>query len=240
LIVDYLTNRQQYVSYNGGVSSMRDIEYGVSQGSILGPLLFLLYVNDIDTVCQYLHFLLFADDTNILYTNSDVDVLFRVANSELLKLSDWFKANKLSLNVQKTNYIMFGYKKIESHATNDDLSYSMIIDSVVIEKVNHVKFFGTIIDDKLSWHKHISNAELKLSRALHSMSRLRHKLNRSCRLTLYYSLIYSHLNYCTMLWGSASKTALSKLLLLQKRAVRIIDNFDYRSHTDPLYKKYNL
>jgi len=101
LLKSYLTNRKQYVIYNNQKSNLEDIKLGVPQGSILGPLLFLLYVNNMTNISQYLMFLLFADDTNLIYSNANLEELFRVINSELEKLSDWFKANRLSLNVKK-------------------------------------------------------------------------------------------------------------------------------------------
>ena len=91
---------------------MRSIICGVPQGSILGPLLFILYVNDIASCCEMLKLILFADDTNLFYSNRDYSELERVVNIDLSKLADWFKANKLSLNAAKTNFILFGYKKI--------------------------------------------------------------------------------------------------------------------------------
>jgi len=101
LFKSYLTNRKQYVTYNSCKSSLQQINLGVPQGSILGPLLFILYVNDMANISKYLIFLLFADDTNILYANASFKELLRVVNTELEKLSDWFKANRLSLNKKK-------------------------------------------------------------------------------------------------------------------------------------------
>ena len=109
LIRDYLMNRKQYVQFNNHTSEMNIVNCGVPQGSILGPLLFLLYINDMPLVCKQLLFILFADDTNILYSNSDPMQLMNIVNSDLAILSDWFKANKLSLKVQKTSFIMFGF-----------------------------------------------------------------------------------------------------------------------------------
>src|SRR5207244_1854908 len=112
LIKSNLNNRKQYVNYNNCTSTVKPIQCGVPQGSILGPLLFLLYINDMTYCCKNLHFLLFADDTNIFYSNPSLLQLMHIVNGELDSLSNWFKANKLSLNIKKTNYMMFGYKKI--------------------------------------------------------------------------------------------------------------------------------
>ena len=113
LIKNYLFNRQQFVRFNNSQSSLKNAYCGVPQGSILGPLLFLLYINDITYCCKYLKFILFADDTNLLYSNPDFNQLINITNSELDILSDWFRANMLSLNVAKTNYMLFGFKKMQ-------------------------------------------------------------------------------------------------------------------------------
>jgi hypothetical protein len=106
----YLSDRQQYVVFNNCASSNRSISFGVPQGSVLGPLLFLLYINDIVSCSKLLYFILFADDTNLLCSNTNIDKLIETINIELTNLSSWFKANKLSLNIKKTNYILFGKK----------------------------------------------------------------------------------------------------------------------------------
>lgn len=111
---NYLLNRQQYVFLNESSSSLRVINCGVPQGSVLGPLLFILYINDIVNCSNILKFILFADDTNIFHSDTNVFQLMTTINCELLKLSKWFKANKLSLNVKKTNYILFGRKKFRT------------------------------------------------------------------------------------------------------------------------------
>ena len=160
-------------------------------------------------------------------------------NSELKILSDWFKANKLSLNVQKTNFMIFGYKKMPTN-TNSSMNFNIHIDNVNITEVENTKFLGTIIDRKLSWQQHITYIALKISKALGTMKRLRYKLPRSCLLALYYSLIYPHLYYCNIVWGCASKSLLNELVVLQKRAIRVINNANYRCHTDPLFKLCNV
>ena len=108
----YLSNRRQYVCMGGANSGPREVACGVPQGSVLGPLLFLIYINDIANCSSLLHFILFADDTNLFFSHPDINHLHSTINSELDKLSDWFIANRLSLNIKKTNYIMFGYKHL--------------------------------------------------------------------------------------------------------------------------------
>jgi len=189
-------------------------------------------------VSNLLYFILFADDTNIFYSNSDGQELVNTINSELANLADWFKANRLSLNAQKTSFMLFGYKR--NPVFLDGSEFKIVMDDNKISQVEVTKFLGVLIDRKLTWQQHINSLSLKISKSLCIMSRLRNKLSSNCLLSLYYSLIYSHLNYCIILWGSASKTNLQKLIILQKRAVRIINKSHYLSHTDPIFKKYSL
>ena len=114
----YLTNRKQYVQYNDTSSSLKNIICGVPQGSILGPLLFLIYVNDISHVSEFLFMVMFADDTNALVTNKDFSILEEICNNEMLKITDWVNANKLSLNVKKLNicYLRVGDWWVQSKA----------------------------------------------------------------------------------------------------------------------------
>jgi hypothetical protein len=217
---------------------MQSISLGVPQGSILGPLLFLMYINDIDCVSKLLYFCLFADDTNILYHNSDYNDLCNVMNAELCILSDWFRANRLSINIKKTNFILFGFKRIPLNINLN--SQGIIIDSQLISRVTSTKFLGIIIDEKLTWQPHTTHVALKIANAVNIMSRLKYKLPKHCLLTLYYSLLYPHFNYGILVWGSASNTVLHKLVLFQKRALRIIDKTHYLSHTNPIFKKYRL
>ena len=136
-ISDYLSSRSQSVFIDGTLSSSRLIKFGVPQGSILGPLLFILFINDIVSSSSILKFLLFADDTNLMYSHSNIETLFSTVNKELDKLATWFNLNRLSLNLNKTNYILFGYKR-----TRVPAHLSLTIDGTLILEVDHTKFLG--------------------------------------------------------------------------------------------------
>ena len=245
-IRDYLCNRKQYVLLNNCKSQMLPLTVGVPQGSILGPLLFLLYINDIVDCCSHLNFILFADDTNILYANDNLITLIKIINTELSKLSDWFKANWLSLNLAKTSYMTFGYKNysVSKCVSSDDsgqiFHLNLKIDDTVIDKVETTKFLGVMIDPKFLWHNHISYLSAKIAKSLYILSRIRFKLSRKYLIQLYHSLIYPHLNYCNILWGNASSTALNHLKILQKRALRLINRTSYLEHTDPLFSQSGI
>ena len=146
-IQTYLSDRKQCVKICDSSSNALGVSCGVPQGSVLGPRLFILYINDICNVSKILKFVLFADDTNILYSDANVNNLNNVVNSELDKLNTRFIINKLSLNVSKTNYILFGNRKVHS-----DLDIKIHNDKIT--RVSETKFLGVWIDEKLNWKKH--------------------------------------------------------------------------------------
>ena len=232
----YLSNRQQCVSINGVSSTLKHITCGVPQGSILGPLLFVIYINDIVECSPSLTKILFADDTNLFHSDKDVLKLFRTVNHELFTLSEWFKANKLSLNAKKTHYILFTNKKVDMAEMNLELK----IDDIILECVDQTKFLGVYIDKKLNWIAHIDYISPKISRGLGITSRVRNVLPCEVLLMLYYTLIYPYLSYCCIIWGHASKKVLNRLIILQKRSIRIITGSTYLSSTGPLFKQLNL
>jgi hypothetical protein len=146
----YLSDRLQFVSIGSASSNKRIIKCGVPQGSILGPLLFITYINDIVNVTNLASLILYADDTNMFLTNSDIDELARNANTELAKLSKWFTANRLSFNIKKTNFILFRTK-------NKKISFipEIKVDNVAVTQVSCTKFLGVLINDTLTWNDHI-------------------------------------------------------------------------------------
>ena len=234
LLKSYLTNRKQFVLYDGSNSNIVDVHSGVPQGSILGPLLFLVYINDINNCSDILKLFLFADDTTALHSDTNLDRLISTMNSELHKLANWLKANKLSLNVTKTHYMLFGFKNIPlGH-------YPITLDGINLERVKFTKFLGITIDDKLSWSRHITNIGLKVSQGLGILYRLRQHIPLSILHILYQTLILPHLTYCAILWGGAYPTTLGPLLVLQKKALRVITFSDYCAPSTPLFLKFGF
>ena len=229
--IDYLKNRQQYVTFQSQDSQKQNLTCGVPQGSILGPLLFIIYINDIINSSPLLHFIIFADDTSVLYSHNNLRTLTNRLNCELSKLSKWFKTNKLSLNINKTNFINF------QKATSNEENCSVLIDGSPLTEKQSTKFLGVIIDSHLTWNEHILNVHKTISRNIGILYKLRHFLSEKSLLVLYNSLILSHILYSNIIWGNCSITKINSILLLQKRAMRIIINANYLSHTEPVFHR---
>ena len=225
----YLSRRLQYVTYNGSQSSQQMIKCGVPQGSILGPLLFLIYINDLRIVCKSTEPVLFADDTNLFSSGSNAISLQDGVNNDLAIIAEWLKVNKLSLNIKKTHFMCF------SARNKYRPGISLQIDGEVIAEVNKSKFLGVVIDNKLSWKDHISFVCRKVARGIGVIIKARKVLHNESLKCLYYSFIYPYMIYCNQVWGSACKTNIEPLQVLQKRAVRIILGVHPRSPSEPLF-----
>ena len=147
----YLSNREQYVSVNGYNSRNRNDTCGVPQGSVLGPLLFLIYIHDIPNTSSTLAFYLFADDTSIYFESENLEQPQKIVNRELKHVKKWLDANKLALNVDKTNFVVF-------HSSQKPLCDNIIITfgKQHMDKAKHVKFLGLLLDETLSWKHHLS------------------------------------------------------------------------------------
>ena len=237
----YLTKRSHYVQCNDTSSSIREIETGVPQGSILGPLLFIIYMNNIHTVSDKFSFILYADDTTLISplcsfshcSHNDMNYVSTMINLELTKISNWLAVNKLSLNAAKTKCMLFhNYQKI---INEDDIPH-LTINDTVIERVTEFNFLGLTINEFMNWNSHSSKISNKISRTLGVMNRLKRYLPFSALKLMYSSLILSHLQFAITSWGFEWE----RLSKLQKRAIRIMTNSKYNAHTDPLFKSLKL
>ena len=219
---NYLTNRQQYVSMDGTESSKQKVVCGIPQGSSLGPLLFLIYINDIPNCSEKLSFRIFADDTNIFISSSNSIELETLVNQEILKVKEWCDINKLTINLKKTNYMIIKSSKKEMHNTfdikilnNDGSSYSLI-------QKDHIKYLGVLIDDTISWKHHISFICSRISRNSGIFLKLRHYISLQQLKQLYYNLIYPYLSYAVISWGSAYTSHLKKIQVKQNHIIRVL------------------
>jgi hypothetical protein len=229
----YLTNRHQYVSYDNVSSTYEVVTCGVPQGSVLGPLLFLLYINDIALVSEKLFSILFADDSNMFISGKYLEPMIDTLNFELSKIVTWLNANKLSLNVEKSHYIVFARQNVTCHK-------SIVINNQVVERVLHTKFLGVIIDYKLSWSNHINYIKSKIAKGTGIIYKARKVLNINTLITLYYSFIFPYLTYCIEIWGCTYKTSLQPLHIQQKKILRLITSTSRRKSSQPLFLKFNI
>ena len=230
----YLSNRHQFVTYNGATSCKQVIRCGVPQGSILGPLLFLIYINDLSAVCDHSQPFLFADDTNLFISGKNICQLQQNMENDLMNIAEWLKANKLSLNIKKTHFMVFTNKN------KTPPNMELHIGDRPIERVEHTKFLGMILDHKLTWKNHINFISNKIAKGIGIIKKVRKCLNSDTLISLYYSFVYPYMIYCNHVWGNTCKSNMNSLVLLQKKIIRIVCGVKPKEHTDPLLKKLKL
>ena len=248
----YLSGRRQFVHIGGVSSSMLEIILGVPQGSILGPLLFLLYINDLP-LCTKILVLMFADDTTLLASGKNLVELYQYVNEQLHIICTFFRLNRLALHPKKTQYILFS-KNLEAKNTNLVL-YLNNNNPNVEENVNlkipllrvlgkeddpAIKFLGIYIDPNNDYKYHVKTVVKKLSTALYFLRTAKSFLTQKSLTFIYYSLFHSHLIYGIQIWSCCTQSLITNIFKLQKKAIRIIHNAKYNSHTESLFKKSKI
>ena len=213
----YLNNRKQFVTLNGSDSSLKPISTGVPQGSVQGSKLFLVYINDLNKCVKYLKVYHFADDTNMLQPANSLKNVAKRMNFDLKNLSQWLKANKLSLNFAKTKLIIF-----HSSSKKIDHNLTFKLDGKRLTPISTVKYLGVLLDDHLLWSKQINHVTTKLNQAIGILSTLRNNTSLKTLKMTYHSLFSSHLYYGSQLWGHINLTNQNKIQKLQNRALRKI------------------
>ena len=196
--------------------------------------MFLIYINDLSSVSKILTAILFADDTTLINSNKCLNTLVDRFNKELKNIVNWLNANRLSLNIDKTNFMVFKGKNKNHHDPH------IMINGSCIDQVQKAKFLGVIIDCNLRWTDHIKHVTQKISKGIGIIIKARKYFNCETLLNLYNTLILPYISYCIHVWGTAANVYSSKIHILQKKIVRIIDGAPPRTHSQPLFDKLKI
>ena len=233
LCKNYLTCRKQYTQIHEAQSSQLDINIGVPQGSILGPFLFLVFVNDLPNCSDTFKFITYADDTTLISTiNHQTMHDINSLNTELNKVYEWLCTNKLSLNISKTKFLIF-------HTPHRQITPPVItINNTQIENVDTFNFLGVTLDKHMTWKSHINKVVKKIAQITGALNNLKNMIPLAAKMHIYNALIVPHLNYGILAWGFSSST--NNIYKMQKKSLRAINNSKYNSHTDPIFKKLGL
>ena len=236
LFKNYLTNRKQYVRVNNINSDMREITCGVPQGSVLGPLLFILYINDIANCCNEGYFRIFADDTGIFCHSNDITSLIQKSEIILKNVYEWFIHNKLTLNVSKTAFIIFRSKRYPESNLPDSITYN----DIKINRVSQIKYLGLIFDEYMSWNAHVADLCNKLKCFFSIFYNIRNYVNKDHIRVIYYTMIYSRIKYGCIVYGLTSVDNLEKIQVMQNKLLKVISHKPYRFSTNKLHNELFL
>ena len=187
----------------------------------MGPLLFLLYINDISRLSNLGAYVLFADDTNIFVEGATAQEAYEKSNELLKCLYKYMILNKLHVNMSKCCYMHFKPRSTSSDE-NKELDLQLKIDGFTIKKCSQARFLGVIIDEKLNWDAHIKFLKRKLNYAISTLYRIMDSIPKELHRDLYYTLFESHLSYCITVWGNAAQFRMTSLWTVQKQCVRIL------------------
>jgi hypothetical protein len=252
----YLSNRTQFVDIDGNYSLEKIILTCILQGSILGPILFLIYINDLHLVAKALT-VMFADDTFCLKAESDLNLLMDQLNTDINNIAIWFKANKLAVNISKTKYIIFRMKgkKIPNNLAPlvfNENEANMPFNPTLITNLERIhdnhpdkncrsyKLLGIYLDEHLTLDHHVSNLVNKLTKSLYCIRAAKNNLNYKGLRSLYFALIHSHLSYCPIILSTLSSSNKTKIFKIQKKAIRIMTSSTYNAHTMPLFIQHKI
>ena len=229
----YLSGRQQMCVINGRSSNSRFVRCGIPQGTILGPLLFLIYINDLPNCLTYSRARMFADDTNLTYASNNIYDINNKFNEDLANVAEWLSANKLTLNQSKTEFMLIGSRqRIKTLQTVPLLA----INGVPVRQVAHTKSLGTYIDENLSWNVHVEKLCKKVASGISALKRIRPFASPNTMQLIYNCLVQPYFDYCSVVWDSCGSTLAEKLQKLQNRAARVLTFSTYDTNADHLFE----
>ena len=231
----YLTDRSQFAYIANSKSPLKPINHGVPQGSVLGPLLFLLYINDLHKCIRKSETYHFADDTHLLNFSKTVWNLCGRVNSDLRILVSWLNANKISLNASKTEFVIF-----RSPWKRMDCIPRLKLFGKILTPSKSVKYLGVHLDEHLNWKVHTGIVAAKLRRANGAISKLRHYVPRKVLLDVYHAIFVSHMRYACQVWGLCDNTVTHRIQVLQNTALRLITFNEPRTSASPLFSELGL
>ena len=192
LIKSYLSEREQYVSQNGQHSNYNNITCGVPQGSVLGPLLFILYINDLPKISNNFKPILFADDTNLIFYDKTILNLKDKMQTDINKLFKWLNINILSIHINKTNVLLFNIRN-----KNENIKLNLYINNIKLKQVTDIKMLDVYIDDKLNWKKQINYVATKLCRVIAILNKVKHKFDIKTLILLYNFFLFTPKLLCS-------------------------------------------
>ena len=232
--MSYLSDRSQRTKFGDHLSDTCPIDVGLPQGSVIGPWLFNLYINDLATFSDTLNTTLFCDDSTLYLSDKNINSLYHRANTELHRLNTWVIANRLTINTDKTVAMLFSTRKIKNVPLlliKNNYTYD------IIKRVQSTKFLGILYDENLSFKPHISSLTRKLSKLAGMFYTLHSFLPSRILQIIYNAHVNSALNYNTPIWCCNYRNNIEPLLKIQKRIIRNVTKSDYLAHSKPLFKK---
>ena len=239
LLTSFLNNRKTYTNVNEINSDYLLNSWGLPQGTVLAPLLFLIYINDMPNCIKNFALRLFADDSNVFITSNRLEELYTYGNQVLYQLYQWMLCNKLSLNLSKTNYIIFKPSDhINKYINNNKLT--LTLNNSFVTRVYSVKYLGVIIDDQLNWQEHINNLTVKLNKFVGIFYKRKNLLPLQCRKNIYNCFILSNINYGIEVYGYTTKTILHPLDMACNKTLRALQYKSMYSNTKELYRNFNV
>lgn len=231
----YLTERQQCVQFKGKTSETREVTHGVPQGSILGPLMFIIFMNDLP-LCVDSELDMYADDSTLHAAAKTLEELEEILSKDMASVQQWCRENRMVANTDKTKSMLITTQQRQARLPRSDLN--VVFNDVTLENVEKEKLLGVTVDKHLTWRHHVDRTAGKVSKSIALLRRIKKYLSRDVRLTYYNSFIQPHLDYCSTIWGLS--THVPRLQTLQKMAVRVIMDVPRLTHSAPLFSECKI